>query len=72
MTRRAAPLALLLIFVTAVTFGQTDPGVRGGAAAAGGPLSSVAANIPATILNFFNDGKDRFQEIDSVSGTVAG
>jgi CxxC motif-containing protein (DUF1111 family) len=72
MTQRAAPLALLLSLVTAVTFGQTDPGVRGGGAAAGGPLSSVAANIPATILNFFNDGKARFQEIDSVSGTVAG
>src|SRR5205085_4540294 len=41
-------------------------------AAAGNALSSVLANNPATILNFFNDGKARFQEIDSVSGTVAG
>jgi CxxC motif-containing protein (DUF1111 family) len=53
-------------------FAQSDPGVRGGGAAAGGALSSVVANNPATILNFFNDGKARFQEIDSVSGTVAG
>lgn len=73
MTQRAAPLAALTTFVIAsLLFAQTDPGVRGGGAAAGGPLASVAANSPATILNFFNDGKARFQEIDSVSGTVAG
>ena len=71
MTRKAAPFALLLSLFTTLAFGQTDPGVRAGTAA-GGPLSSVAANIPTTILNFFNDGKDRFQEIDSVSGTIAG
>ncbi|HEX3579492.1 MAG TPA: di-heme oxidoredictase family protein [Thermoanaerobaculia bacterium] len=53
-------------------FAQVDPGVRGGGAAAGSPLSSVAANNPVTILNFFNDGKTRFQEIDSVSGSLAG
>ena len=71
MKRRVAPILLMLLFV-GVAFGQTDPGVRDGGAAAGGPLASVAANIPATILNFFNDGKARFQEIDSVSGTIAG
>jgi CxxC motif-containing protein (DUF1111 family) len=53
-------------------FAQVDPGVRGGGAGAGGPLASVAANNPLTILNFFNDGKTRFQEIDSVKGQVAG
>lgn len=71
MTQRAAPLAILLTLLASFAIGQTDPGVRAGVAA-GGPLPSVAANIPATILNFFNDGKDRFAEVDSVSGTLAG
>src|SRR3954471_3912695 len=73
MTRRVIPLALFLSLLFAVQgFAQVDPGVRGGAAGAGAPLTSVAANNPVTILNFFNDAKDRFTEIDSVSGTVAG
>ena len=46
--------------------------IRGGTAGAGGPLASVAANNPVTILNFFNDAKDRFQEVDSVKGLIAG
>ena len=72
-TRRVVPLALFLSLMFVLQgFAQVDPGVRGGGAAAGSPLSSVAANTPVTILNFFNDGKARFQEIDSVSGTVSG
>ena len=72
MTRRVIPLALFLSLIVLQGFAQVDPGVRGGAAGAGAPLASVAANNPVTILNFFNDAKDRFIEIDSVSGTVAG
>src|SRR5436305_13282554 len=73
MTRRVIPLALFLSLLFVLqAFAQVDPGVRGGGAGAGGALSSVAANNPVTILNFFNDAKDRFQEIDSVSGTLAG
>jgi CxxC motif-containing protein (DUF1111 family) len=73
MTRRVIPLALFLSLLFVLqAFAQVDPGVRGGGAAAGAPLSSVAANNPVTILNFFNDAKARFTEIDSVSGTVAG
>lgn len=45
---------------------QTDPGVRGGAAGAGGALSSVAADSPSGILRFFNDGQTRFQKVDAV------
>lgn len=72
-TRRVIPVALFLsLFVVLQVVAQTDPGVRGGGAAAGSPLASVAANNPVTILNFFNDAKDRFQEIDSVQGTIAG
>jgi CxxC motif-containing protein (DUF1111 family) len=73
MTRRVIPLALFLSLLFVLqAFAQVDPGVRGGAAGAGAPLASVAANNPVTILNFFNDAKDRFIEIDSVSGTLAG
>src|SRR5438309_11439164 len=73
MTRRVIPLALFLSLLFVLqAFAQVDPGVRGGGAAAGAPLSSVAANNPVTILNFFNDAKARFQEIDSVTGSIAG
>jgi len=71
MARHAVPLLVLLSLATAsATFAQTDPGVRPGAAAAGGPLASVAANSPLTILGFFNDGLDRFKEVDSVKGLL--
>ena len=63
-------LAMLLLTTTA--FAQSDPGVRGGVAGAGGPLASVSANNPANILQFFNAGKNDFLEVDSVSGTIAG
>lgn len=70
MIRRAVPI-LLVVLCCSLAFGQTDPGVRtAGGAGAGGALSSVS--ISATLLNFFNDGKARFQEVDSVRGTLAG
>jgi CxxC motif-containing protein (DUF1111 family) len=65
-----ALLALLLMSTPA--WAQSDPGIRGGPAGAGGPLGSVSVDVPLTILDFFNDGKDRFEEIDSVSGTITG
>jgi CxxC motif-containing protein (DUF1111 family) len=45
-----------------------DPGVRGGPAGAGGPLPELNAGEKA----FFTATRDVFQEIDSVSGTIAG
>jgi CxxC motif-containing protein (DUF1111 family) len=69
-TIKLVTLGLLLFAVPA--FSQTDPGPRGGAATAGGPLSSVAGNTPFTILNFFNEGQTRFQQIDSVAGMLSG
>src|SRR5215470_13080680 len=50
--------------------GQTvrDPGVRGGAAGAGGPLPGLGP----TEVAFFNAARVIFQEVDSVSGTIAG
>ena len=47
---------------------QTDPGPRGGAAAAGGPISRLTTDEK----NFFTAALARFQEVDSVSGTIAG
>lgn len=75
MTRRSISvftLALATLLFAGMAFAQTDPGVRGGGAAAGGPLASVAANNPAGSLAFFNDALDTFKEVDSVSGTIAG
>jgi len=45
-----------------------DPGPRGGAPAAGGPLSGLGADEQS----FFAGAKKRFQEIDSVSGKISG
>jgi CxxC motif-containing protein (DUF1111 family) len=63
-------LSTFVLFLCGMAFAQTDPGVRGGAAGAGGPLASVAANNPAGSLAFFNDALDTFKEVDSVSGTI--
>src|SRR5476649_2919243 len=73
MTRRklhALELTLAALFLSGIAFAQTDPGVRGGAAAAGGPVASVTANSPAGSLAFFNDALGTFNEVDSVSGTI--
>src|SRR5690242_10508509 len=43
-----------------------DPGVRGGAPGAGAPLP----NLSSTYADFFTAALNRFQEVDSVSGTV--
>jgi CxxC motif-containing protein (DUF1111 family) len=73
MTKRLVLVPLVLALVSAVSlFAQTDPGPRTDSVDSGEPLPSVAANIPTTILNFFNDGKARFEEIDSVSGSIPG
>jgi len=64
---RTLSVAVCLFFLVGLpVVAQTDPGVRGGSAGAGGALSSVAADSPVGILSFFNDGQTRFQEIDSV------
>ena len=47
---------------------QMDPGPRGGAPGAGAYYSSLNANEQ----NFFSQAQLRFQEIDSVSGTMPG
>src|SRR5262249_13490208 len=76
-------LLLAALFLTGTAFAHSDPGVRNdGIACAGGPLACVNAGqcvgpapglptVSCDILNFFNSGRDRFLEVDSVSGTVA-
>ena len=44
--------------------GPVDPGVRGGAAGAGGPLPRLTADE----TTFFQDGLSRFQEVETVTG----
>jgi CxxC motif-containing protein (DUF1111 family) len=44
--------------------GPTDPGVRGGAPGAGGPLSHLTSDEAA----FFQDGSSRFAEVEAVAG----
>jgi CxxC motif-containing protein (DUF1111 family) len=63
---RSLSVFSILLLLSAAAAAQTDPGPRGGAAGAGGPLASVAANQPTNILNFFNDGQTRFGTIDGV------
>jgi len=46
---------------------QQDPGVRGGSPGAGGPLDGLTN----TETRFFNGALARFEEVDSVSGTVS-
>jgi CxxC motif-containing protein (DUF1111 family) len=77
--QRPAAFAVGILMISAVS-AQTDPGVRGGAingqAAATAtnpvPLASVTANTPQGVLEFFDDGLDRFQEVDAVAGNGLG
>jgi CxxC motif-containing protein (DUF1111 family) len=61
----AAVLAASCVRASAQTVKvPTDPGVRGGAAGAGGPLPGLTADESA----FFKDGLARFAEIEVVAG----
>ena len=75
-TRRKTAVKVLVAFAAAAlaipgarTLGgaakrPVDPGVRGGAAGAGGPLNNLTADENA----FFQDGFTRFAEVEVVSG----
>jgi len=58
--------ALAALILAGMAFAQTDPGVRGGAAGAGGHLVGLSADE----ANFFTGALDRFTEVDAVSGTI--
>jgi len=62
----ASVITLAALFLAGMAFAQTDPGVRGGAAGAGGHLAGLSTDE----VNFFNGALGRFQEVDSVSGTI--
>src|SRR4051812_31192294 len=51
-----------------LSFQASDPGPRVGAAGAGGPLRGLSADE----IDFFFQTREVFQEVDSVSGGVAG
>jgi CxxC motif-containing protein (DUF1111 family) len=53
---------------SATSFRPHDPGVRGGNAGAGGPI----AGLTQSQLNFFGEGLARFNEVDSVTGSISG
>ncbi len=68
MKRRNA-VSLVLTFTLSLSIGaraQQDPGPRPGPASAGGPYPTLNANEQ----NFFSQAFLRFQEVDSVSGTI--
>jgi len=52
----------------AQVFQARDPGPRPGPAGAGGPLPGLTSDE----IDFFFEAKDVFEEVDSVSGAVAG
>src|SRR5437660_5003478 len=61
-------IAVGMLLLAGTAFAQHDPRVRGGPAGAGGPLAGLSSDE----VNFFTTAKDRFQEVDSVSGTIPG
>jgi CxxC motif-containing protein (DUF1111 family) len=66
-----AILLVLSLASVVATQGQNtahDPGPRGGTINAGQPLPGLSF----AELTYFQDGQDRFSEVDSVSGTVKG
>jgi CxxC motif-containing protein (DUF1111 family) len=68
---KLSPLVLGFVVVSLSTLelcSQNDPGPRPGPPAAGSFFSTLNANEQA----LFNQAQLRFQEIDSVSGTIAG
>jgi CxxC motif-containing protein (DUF1111 family) len=60
--------ATALLLVAGIANAQTDPGPRGGVPGAGAYFYSLNSDEQ----NFFNQAITRFQEVDSVSGTVPG
>src|SRR5713226_5761824 len=55
-------LLVLSLLAAARMQAQTDPGVRGGAAGAGGTLPGLTVKES----KFFDAGKDEFQEVENV------
>src|SRR5262245_8870712 len=54
---------LFLLALSVTVHGQTDPGVRGGTAGAGGPLPGLTIKEG----KFFDSGRDDFLEVEAVA-----
>lgn len=61
-------VSLMAPLTSAQSLPPVDPGVRGGPAGAGGPIQGLTK----AQQSFFTNGQTRFNEVDSVSGTIAG
>ena len=62
-TKMFVPAAAVAFFMSATSaLAQTDPGVQGGAARAGGPLAGLTANE----RNFFQAGLEDFEEAEGI------
>src|SRR5262249_18220379 len=61
-------LCLSVMLFAGLLQAQVDPGPRGGAPGAGGPVSTLNATEKA----FFDQALDVFNEVDSVSGNIPG
>jgi CxxC motif-containing protein (DUF1111 family) len=61
-------LLCLLVVQAGRAWAQVDPGPRSGAAGAGSAFPGLSAHEK----DFFNAARDKFQEINSVSGGIAG
>lgn len=61
------PCLAMVLFTSVELVSQNDPGPRGGLPAAGNYYPTLNSNEQA----FFNQAQQRFQEVDSVSGTIA-
>jgi CxxC motif-containing protein (DUF1111 family) len=66
--KAVAVCANVILLLTGTLCAQKDPGPRGGAAAAGGAYPTLNTNEQA----FFNQTFLRFQEVDSVTGSIPG
>ncbi len=65
----ASALILVTVFVAGMALAQTDPGVQSGDRGAGATLINPA-NDPNGFYAFFQDGLNRFQEVETVSNSA--
>jgi CxxC motif-containing protein (DUF1111 family) len=65
----ACALTLALLFVAGVALAQTDPGVQSASRGTGVTIINPQ-NDPNGFTAFFNDGLNRFQEVETVSGSA--
>jgi CxxC motif-containing protein (DUF1111 family) len=73
--RLASVLTLVLLFLAGMALTQTDPGVQSGNRGTGAALQAVQSNDNGNnpgLDAFFQDGLNRFQDVESVSNSPTG